>query len=381
VFGPQSAVLLLLLLLGFAGLAYVLARPGILALRVGAGTMAFALSAVFGMACVNRFYDYYQTWGDLFDDLSGQQPGLVKIPPGAGLHLKATGDAATAGQMLSQSFAGAKSGITRDGLVYLPPEYFQPKYAGVRFPVLELLHGAPGSPGQWEVNMHTTEIFRDLTLKKKVKPAILVMPLINNSNAGSPGSQCLDAHGELDDTYLSQDIPALVSAQYRAQPPGPHWGVAGLSEGGFCAANLALRHPDVFAVAGVMSGYFSPVPVRGVLPFAGNSTLQLANDPVWLATNVKLGQKLPDFWLMAGGSDRGDMTNATDFRAVLAHNSSPVFVQIPRVRHTFGAWRLAYPKLLTWATTKLFAGITTDSGAPVTGAAQPLPSATAPYRR
>jgi hypothetical protein len=35
---------------------------------------------------------------------------------------------------------------TRHGLVYLPPEYFHRSFAATRFPVVELLHGSPGTP-------------------------------------------------------------------------------------------------------------------------------------------------------------------------------------------------------------------------------------------
>jgi S-formylglutathione hydrolase FrmB len=42
-------------------------------------------------------------------------------------------------------------------------------------------------------------------------------------------------------------------------PPGPGWGIAGYSAGGFCAANLALGYPRGYGAAAVMSGYFTPV--------------------------------------------------------------------------------------------------------------------------
>ena len=37
---------------------------------------------VFGIAAVNKFYDYYQTWGGMINDLTGQ--GVNSIPKYAG---------------------------------------------------------------------------------------------------------------------------------------------------------------------------------------------------------------------------------------------------------------------------------------------------------
>jgi hypothetical protein len=355
VFGPQSMILLILLVAGFAGLAYVLARPGMLVLRIGAGVLSFAVAAVFGTASVNRYYDYYQTWGDLFNDLSGRQPGVVALPPEGGKQLTAGGDRVKNGLLVDTQLGGAQSAITRNGLVYLPPQYFQPKYTNVNFPVLELLHGSPGHPSDWQTGLHLTETYQRLMAKHQAKPVILVIPDINGTSHGNIGSQCLNlpGGGAQSDTYLSQDVPADVTRRFRADPVGPHWGIAGFSEGGFCAVNLALRHPRSYKVAGSMSGYFQPLPERGIDPFQGDAKLRLANDPVWLASKVTPLDQIPSFWLMAGTSDRGDLQSARAFQSVLNRHSPTPLVTIPRARHSFAAWNPALPKLLTWATTRL----------------------------
>ncbi len=59
-----------------------------------------------------------------------------------------------------------------------------------------------------------------------------------------------------DDTYLTQDVRADALARYRVSLDPSQWGVAGCSSGGFCAANLALRHPGSFGAAAVIEGYF-----------------------------------------------------------------------------------------------------------------------------
>jgi enterochelin esterase-like enzyme len=376
VFGPQSVVVLLALVAAFVGLAFGLARRGLLVLRIGSGALAFVIASVFGMALVNRFYDYYQSWGDIYNDLSGHQPGVAALPPLGGKSLQPSGNRAKVGLLVSTELVGARTGIDRDGLVYLPPEYFQTRYLHADFPVLELFHGSPGQPSDWQTGLHTTETFRKLLSKNKARPAILVMPNINGSMGGETGSQCLDQPGgQRNDTYLSQDVPADIATSFRAEPVGVHWGAAGFSEGGFCAANLALRHPGVFSLAGVMSGYYQPLPELGQDPFGGNAQARLANDPIWQITQAAPGVRLPAFWLMAGDADRSDVQDAKLFKSVLAaHGQTAPLITTPRAGHTFAAWTPALPKLLTWATARL--GPPTIPPPALTGLPTPSPTAT-----
>jgi enterochelin esterase-like enzyme len=375
VFGPQSWLVLILLVAAFCGLAYLLACKSNIFLRVGAGALSFVVAAVFGMALVNKFYDYYQTWSDLYNDLTGNEPGVAALPPAGGKQLENKGNRDKTGLLVSTSLAGPKSGVTRTGLVYLPPEYFKPQFASARFPVVELFHGSPGQPSDWQTGLHTTETFKNLLAEKKAKPAVLVMPNINGNQGGATGSQCLDQpKGVQNDTYLSQDVPADVISQFRVEQVGAHWAVAGFSEGGFCAANLALRHPQVYSAAGVMSGYFQPLPEGGRDPFHGDAQARLANDPLWLASRTTSYANLPAFWLMAGSSDRGDVEEAQLFRSVLvAHGQTPPFVKIPRARHTFAAWNPALPKMLGWITDRVsIPGLVDNAQPPVTVTSPPV---------
>jgi hypothetical protein len=360
VFGPQSPLIFLLLIAGFGGLTSVVIRGRPLWPRLLASAGTFVFAAIFGMAAVNRYYDYYQTWGDLYDDFTGRQPGVSALPPaGSGAVQimrpgRNAGERATKGLLLDMMLAGRHSGVSRHGLVYLPPEYFRRPYATTRFPVVELLNGSPGMPSDWERMLHTSEVFRRLLHGHKAAPAVLVAADVNGGPT-SLGQQCLDVPGGVrDDTYLSEDVPQALLASFRVQRPGPHWAIAGYSEGGFCAANLALRHPGSYGAAGVMSGYFQPLPQRGADLFRGDARARLANDPLWLAEGLRPTRPIPAFWLMAGRSDRGDVVAARTFRSVVDRWEPGVpLVLIPHAAHTFAAWIPALPKLLVWATHRI----------------------------
>ena len=190
-----------------------------------------------------------------------------------------------------------------------------------------------------------------------MKPAVLVMP---DANGGRRISlQCLNVrHGPQDATYLAQDVPAYLTHILRVQPPGPAWGIAGYSEGGFCAANLALVYRLRYGAAGVMSGYFTPSddqlgnPVRTVNPF-GSGPAHAPDQHAPAADHPAPGQR-PDpgqFWLGVGGKDTPGLRAARQFqRLVLLRQPGVRLLVVPGGGHTMATWRALVPSLLEWMT-------------------------------
>ena len=171
--------------------------------------------------------------------------------------------------------------------------------------MIELIHGQPGKPEDWITVVGVTNTFDRLLAEKLAQPAVVVMP---DANGGTRISlQCLNqAGGPQDLTYLAEDLPTQIAHMLRVQRPGPAWGVAGYSEGGFCAANMALRYPHRYGFAAVLSGYFTPLdnqlagPARLVSPFGGNRRLQEENTPLQEIQTLPARVALPRFWLGAG---------------------------------------------------------------------------------
>jgi enterochelin esterase-like enzyme len=163
------------------------------------------------------------------------------------------------GFLLRLIVSGPISHITRSVYVYLPPQYFQAAYRGYRFPVIELIHGFPGVPQDWISVLDVNVMLSSLIGAGLAKPAVLVMP----DASGGPriSLQCLNqVRGPQDATYLARDLPGYIARTLRVAPPGPAWGIAGYSEGGFCAANLGIQFRHSFGFSGIMSGYFRPSP-------------------------------------------------------------------------------------------------------------------------
>jgi S-formylglutathione hydrolase FrmB len=209
-------------------------------------------------------------------------------------------------------------------------------------------------------------------------------------------------------------VPNYIARFVRVQAPGPAWGVAGYSEGGYCAANIALQEPDRYGAAGIMSGYF--VPIQSQVPtgnkpggkpstvnvFAGHPALQLVNSPSVYITKVPLPVRLPAFWLAAGAQDKQDVSAAANFRQLvqtrllvqnrlLLQNRSPdvPFMIVPAGGHQGSVWRAALGPMLAWMTPQLAVQAAQADAAAASAAAQrkahpvksPTASPSAPPKR
>lgn len=343
---PDSTFLVVLLLLASGALVWVAIRFRHLAVKIGTGVLAVALAVMSGIAMVNDYYGYYQTWSQLASDFTGSYSHFAPLPTS-----RRDTVSSGHGHMESVLLPGRASGISRRGFVYLPPQYFEAKYAHVRFPVVELLHGSPGNPGNWVVQFNLAGIMDELIAKNLVGPMIVVMPAMN---AGTRSQECVDAPGARDDTYISQDVPQDIRAHFRATTIPAEWGIGGYSSGGYCAANLALRHPADFGAAGIMDGYFRPTdgPAAAALHF--NASAEAQNDPLTAAAHLARGTgPLPALWVSSATGHSKYARGAQAFVAALRGVEAVTFVRQPGAGHNFYAWRAVVPHLLSWMWTQL----------------------------
>ncbi len=365
---PQSTALFILLMVVFCALVCWMALTRQVVFRVLAACLAFIPAMLFGVAAVNKYYDYYQTWGAAASDLGGQGSSQVatativshasaaQISAILGSRVDAR-TAAVHGQTIRLTVRGKSSHLSRTVFVYLPPQYFRAAFSGYRFPVIELLPGFPGSPADWINVVGITAAYSTLLADgAAVKPAVLVMP---DTNGGRRISlQCLNVrHGPQDATFLVHDLPAYLPSILRVQPPGPAWGIAGYSEGGYCTANLALVYRLRYGAAGVMSGYFSPSddqlgnPVHTVNPFGHDLHARRANTPLLRITRLPVSARIPRFWLGVGGKDVSGLRAGRQFqRLVLARQPGVQLNVVPGGGHTMATWRALVPSLLEWMT-------------------------------
>src|SRR6185503_5930754 len=133
--------------------------------------------------------------------------------------------------------------------VYLPADYATS--ATRRYPVVYLLHGWPGSDGNWFSMGHAPQIADSMIANGEIPSVILVCP--NGSGRGLEDRTFFmnsqDGRLRMED-YIAHDVVAWTDSTFRTLTAPRDRAVIGLSDGATAAVNLVFRHTDVFGACG-----------------------------------------------------------------------------------------------------------------------------------
>jgi hypothetical protein len=167
--------------------------------------------------------------------------------------------------------------------IYTPPGY-NPD-GKQRYPVV---YEAPFPYDLWDKSINIGAVLDSLIDSGKIPPVIAVFlddlgaPILDTECANSvDGSQWMD-------TFISSTMVSYVDSNYETIAKATARAITGFSEGGYCAAILALRHPAVFGTAIPFSAYYfagegNPESGR---PFAGSPTALADASPMILAARL-----------------------------------------------------------------------------------------------
>ena len=222
---------------------------------------------VMSVAQINAFWGVFPTVHSVHDALRAPRQG---IPPGAG----PGGPVATArpGGTLLETWqppagmpaSGAISQVqipatvsrfrARPGYVYLPPAYsVSPRPL---LPVLVLLAGQPGSPGDWFSFLRLTEAADAYAHTHKGLGPVIVVADDLGSTWANP--LCVDSPLGNAETYLATDVPTWIRANLQVATHRVAWFVGGYSHGGTCALQMAVRASQTYGGFIDISGQREP---------------------------------------------------------------------------------------------------------------------------
>ncbi|QLH22632.1 esterase family protein [Streptomyces sp. Rer75] len=325
-----------------------------------------AVFAAFGLFA-NQTFGFYGSWADLFgaEDEMGvvvdhDTPGTrVKVTETRKLKVSGGSSPETGGRIDKVTFRGPVSRIASPAYVYLPPEYFQPRYAERRFPAALVLTGYPGTTEALINGLKYPQKSQKLVKEGRMQPTILVM--MRPTVAPPRDTECMDVPGgPQTETFFTKDVPKAVSEHYRAGTQARNWGVIGNSTGGYCALKMAMRHPDAFSTAVGLSPYYkAPIdPTTGDL-FDGSKQLERENNLMW-----RLDHKpAPPVSLLVSSSERGEKNYRATMRFVekvrdLNRRGEPTRISsmiLGTGGHNFNTWKREVSPALEWMSTRLHA--------------------------
>lgn len=279
-----------------------------------AGTVALQL---------NRLTEAYPTWSAL---AGTQDTGPIPV----------TEASVSGGRIVQITIAGRASGLTMPAYVYLPPGY---ERSPERYPVIEALHGFPGSPKAWIRRLDVREHLDAEIAAGRMAPAVVVFayqtpqPLLDTECTNLVG-------GPRTETYLTEDVPAAIRAAFRVRTGRSAWGLVGYSAGGFCAANLLLRHPHEYAAAASMSGYASP----GIR--VGDGSERTTNNVAWRLRH--LPHPAAGLYLGYAADDRQSRHDNLLMARLATAPLAVTTAVVAHGGHSDPVWQLMEPAVFDW---------------------------------
>jgi len=340
----------------------------------------FTVLAVLGLLA-NNYFAFYSSWDDLLG--TGErgpvqvqsravlpagaaspgpaakpsasptpEPPVVPLPvqplgkePVAVQSGKAGKDPKVVGEIQAVRIPGARTGLSTDGYVYLPPQYFQPEYADRKFPAVVVMTGFPGDAKNLITRLNYPGVALDQNRAGRMQPTVLV--LMRPSPAMPADTECEDIpQGAQSATYFTKDVPGAISTSYRVPADSRAWGVIGNSTGGYCALKLAMRHPDAFPAAVSVSGYLKAAEdvTTGDL-FKGSQQRRNEADLMWRLANLPQ----PNVAVMLAGAEQGDgdFRKETDaFTAAVHPPMTAAVASVPEGGHNYYTWIRLLPSAL-----------------------------------
>lgn len=167
--------------------------------------------------------------------------------------------------------------------IYTPPGY--DPASKHRYPVL---YEAPFPYDLWDQSMNLGVTLDTLIDEGTIPPSIVVF--VNDYNAHFLDSECANSvdGSQWMDTFISSTVVSYVDSNYSTIAKAAARATTGFSEGGYCAAILALRHPTVFGTAIPFSAYYfaGEANANAGLPFSGSPTALADASPMILAARL-----------------------------------------------------------------------------------------------
>jgi len=311
------------------------------------GFAALLLLVLTVLCGVNDYFDYLPNVGALLGERAQDQASAREVVLATRL---AVGRHALrrrrTGMVELVDIPAVHSGFrARSAQVYLPPAWFEiPKPA---LPVIELLHGTPGAPEDWTRAGHADVTADKWAARHDGLAPIIVMPDVNGAFLAD--TECIDIGRARAETYLTEDVPQWVAEHLGAATTKAAWVIAGSSEGGYCALDLALRHPDRYGSFVDLSGLERPTFPGDTLAALGGSRSSLEDHTpeVFLVRHPTTA--LPPGWIEVGAND-GATTRATR-RVAQVLRAAGADVQLhllPNAHHTWRVWSRSFADAFPW---------------------------------
>ena len=166
----------------------------------------------------------------------------------------------------------------------------------------------------------------------KIPPTVLVIPAINV--VAGLDTECLNIPGTANvETWLTQDMK--IFAQKFIGLDDRKWSTFGYSTGGWCSAEVAVRHPDQYNMAISLAGYYKPNFAVG-LTSQERATLTKEYDLVAILQSETSTLKMLGIY---SGQNDSETRNMKNFRDQVGSTLNLKTIEIPTGGHNIQVWK------------------------------------------
>jgi len=191
----------------------------------------------------------------------------------------------------------------------------------------------------------------------------MIVVFVDSFGGPYPDTECANSVDgqEWMDTYISGTVISYVDSHNSTIAQANARATIGMSQGGYCAAILALRHPAVFGTSIPISGYYRAGAggANSRLPFGGNAAALAAASPMVVAAELPAAERSSLFFIViAEPSQPFYGAQASDFEKLLATEGFPYVALNANVPHGWTQVRQEFPVALeAWAAHLVSAGV------------------------
>jgi S-formylglutathione hydrolase FrmB len=314
-------------LLALAGLPFTVARGR--PVRRVAAVLAVPLTLTGGLMLIDQEYGVWPQVGDMFGRIATAGPTALPDDLTTTTAPNATHAAPHAGELVAMDVPSTVSHFKhRRANVYLPPAYFTAARSSL--PVLLMLAGSLGTPDHWPRAGQAVKTANKYASAHHGLAPVMVFADVNGSSTAD--TECVDGPQGNSETYLTTDVRNFVADKLHVPPSPGRWGIVGFSEGGTCALDLTLRHPNLYRHIISLGGDDKPTFGNSAHTlsalFGGSVAEQTGHDPIHLmATHHYTGVTA---WFTAGADDGSHVVTAQRLKTaagkagILAHEFTGV---------------------------------------------------------
>ncbi|MEU5264412.1 alpha/beta hydrolase-fold protein [Amycolatopsis sp. NPDC021455] len=324
---------------------------GVLAALVVLASAGTAANAHFGLYPTSRaVLDVFANNRVGLDEAARPPSSVVEVPAGgklAGVWRKPAG-LPDKGTVSETAIPGAFK--ARPAWIYLPPAYAAASRP--RLPVLVLLAGQPGAPRDWfDAGRLAGRMDAFAREHDGLAPIVVAADQLG---ARMANPLCLDSKLGQSETYLARDVPEWIKRRLTVDGRREAWTIAGLSQGGTCALQLAVRAPDVYGNFIDLTGQREPSlgsraeTVKAA--FGGDEAAFTRVNPMHILARQRFPQTAGV--IVAGRDDRNYGPAAAEvFQACRTAGMDVQWKELPG-GHDWTVWRTGLYDSLPWLATR-----------------------------